>query len=145
MADGKARVPVIEGWFTTDQDRPQLLGSRCRSCGARFFPKTGACRNPECGRGEIEEVALSRTGRVWSFTDNRYQPPPPYVAPDPFEPYAIAAVELADEHMVVLGQLVPGTDVAALGVGAEMELALGTLYEDDEREYLVWKWRPTGA
>jgi hypothetical protein len=30
-------------------------------------------------------------------------------------------------------------------VGTEMELALGTLYEDDEHEYLVWKWRPTGA
>jgi uncharacterized OB-fold protein len=138
-------VPVIEGWFTIDDDRPQLLGSRCSSCGARFFPKAAACRNPECGRGELEEVALSRTGRVWSFTDNRYQPPPPYVAPDPFEPYAIAAVELADERMVVLGQLVPGADVAGLGLGDEMELALGTLYEDDEHEYLVWKWRPTGG
>jgi uncharacterized OB-fold protein len=82
---------------------------------------------------------------VWSFTDNRYQPPPPYVASDPFEPYAIAAVELANERMVVLGQLVPGVDVAGLGLGDEMELALGTLYEDDEHEYLVWKWRPTGG
>ena len=145
MDSAKTRVPVIEGWFTMDDDRPQLLGSRCSSCGARFFPKAPACRNPECGRGELEEVPLSRTGRVWSFTDNRYQPPPPYVARDPFEPYAIAAVELADERMVVLGQLVPGADVGTLGVGAEMELALGTLYEDDEHEYLVWKWRPTGA
>jgi uncharacterized OB-fold protein len=145
VGDDKTRVPVIEGWFTLDEDRPQLLGSRCSSCGARFFPKTPACRNPDCGHGELEEVPLSRTGRVWSFTDNRYKPPPPYVAPEPFEPYAIAAVELADERMVVLGQLVPGADVAALVVGAEMELALGTLYEDDEHEYLVWKWRPTGA
>lgn len=138
-------MPVVEGWFTMDENHPQLLGSRCSSCSARFFPKTTACRNPECGHGEMEEVPLSRTGRVWSFTDNRYQPPPPYVAPDPFEPYAIAAVELTDEAMVVLGQLVPGVDTAALGVGTEMELALGTLYEDDEHEYLVWKWRPTRA
>jgi uncharacterized OB-fold protein len=145
VGSDKARVPVIEGWFTMDEDQPQLIGSRCGSCGARFFPKTPACRNPECGRGDVEEVPLSRTGRVWSFTDNRFQPPPPYVAPDPFEPYAIAAVELDEERMVVLGQLVPGADVAALRLGTEMELALGTLYEDDEREYLVWKWRPTGA
>ncbi len=144
MGSPKARVPVVEGWFTMD-DRPCLLGSRCRSCGARFFPKTAACRNPGCGQGELEEVPLSRTGRVWSFTDNRYQPPPPFVASDPFEPYAIAAVELSDERMVVLGQLVPGADVAELAVGSEMELALGTLYEDDEHEYVVWKWRPTGA
>jgi uncharacterized OB-fold protein len=145
MGKDKTRVPVIEGWFTMDDDRPQLLGSRCSSCGARFFPKAAACRSPQCGQGQLEDVPLSRTGRVWSFTDNRYQPPPPYVASDPFEPYAIAAVELADERMVVLGQLEPGVDVTALGVGAEMELTLGTLYEDDEHEYLVWKWRPTGA
>jgi uncharacterized OB-fold protein len=145
VGSDKTRVPVIEGWFTMDDDRPQLLGSRCSSCGARFFPKTAACRSPECGHGALEDVPLSRTGRVWSFTDNRYPPPPPYVAPDPFEPYAIAAVELADERMVVLGQLEPGVDVTTLGVGAEMELTLGTLYEDDEHEYLVWKWRPTGA
>ena len=145
MASSKTRVPVIEGWFTTDEDQPRLLGSRCTACGARFFPKTAACRNPECGGGELEEVALSRTGRVWSFTDNRYQPPPPYLAPDPFEPYAIAAVELADERMVVLGQLAPGADADSLTLGAEMELTLGTLYEDDDHEYLVWKWRPTGG
>ena len=24
----------------------------------------------------------------------------------------------------------------------EMELVLDTLYEDDENEYVVWKWRP---
>ncbi len=145
MGSAKERVAVVEGWFTTDEDLPRLLGSRCTACGARFFPKTAACRNPECGRGGLEEVALSRTGRVWSFTDNRYQPPPPYVAPDPFEPYAIAAVELTDERMVVLGQLAPGADADSLTIGAEMELTLGTLYEDDEHEYLVWKWRPTGG
>jgi uncharacterized OB-fold protein len=145
VASGKTRVPVVEGWFTTDDDQPRLLGSRCTACGARFFPKTAACRNPECGRGELQEVALSRTGRVWSFTDNRYQPPPPYVAPDPFEPYAIAAVELADERMVVLGQLAPGADADSLTLGSEMELTVGTLYEDDDHEYLVWKWRPTGG
>jgi uncharacterized OB-fold protein len=138
-------VPVVDGWFTTDDGQPRLLGSRCTACGARFFPKTAACRNPECGRGDLQEVKLSRTGRVWSFTDNRYQPPPPYVAPDPFEPYAIAAVELADERMVVLGQLAPGADADSLALGAEMELTLGTLYEDDDHEYLVWKWRPTGG
>jgi uncharacterized OB-fold protein len=138
-------LAVVEGWFTTDEDLPRLLGSRCTACGARFFPKTATCRNPECGRGRLEEVALSRTGRVWSFTDNRYQPPQPYVASDPFEPYAIAAVELTDERMVVLGQLAPGADADSLTIGAEMELTLGTLYEDDDHEYLVWKWRPTGG
>src|SRR5664280_2538329 len=59
--------------------------------------------------------------------------------------FAIAAVELAAEQMVVMGQMVPGVDVDSLSVGSEVELVLDTLYEDDEHEYVVWKWRPVGA
>jgi len=140
---GKTQVPAVEGWFTLDADRPALLGSKCRTCGIVCFPReTSFCRNPACASREFDEIELSRTGTIWSFTDNRYQPPPPYVSPDPFEPYAIAAVELADEQMVVLGQLVPGTDITQLRAGQPVELVLGTLFSDDEHEYLVWKWQP---
>jgi len=47
--------------------------------------------------------------------------------------------------MVVLGQLATGTDVADLRVGDEVELVLDTLHEDDDHEYLVWKWKPVSA
>jgi hypothetical protein len=30
-------------------------------------------------------------------------------------------------------------------VGDEVELVLDTLYEDDEHEYVVWKWRPVAG
>jgi uncharacterized OB-fold protein len=90
-------------------------------------------------------VELSRRGRVWSFTNNCYAPPEPYVSPDPFEPYAIAAVELELEKMVVLGQVADGIQVEQLEAGLEVELVLDTLYEDEDNEYLVWKWRPTAA
>jgi hypothetical protein len=66
------------------------------------------------------------------------------VAPDPFQPYAIAAVELAEERMVVLGQVAPGFPTSALEVGMRMDLVADPLYADDEHEYLVWKWRPAG-
>src|SRR5205807_946643 len=83
---------------------------------------------PACSGTELDEVELSRRGRVWSYTDNRYPPPPPAIASEPFEPYAVAAVELATEQMVVLGQVVRGADTADLSAGMEMELALETLY-----------------
>ena len=79
---------------------------------------------------------------MWSYTNAGYQPPEPYVAADPYVPFAIAAVELAAEKMVVMGQVVPGVDVDDLHVGDPVELVLDTLYEDDEHEYVVWKWRP---
>jgi hypothetical protein len=137
-------VPAVEGWFTTDPDRPALIGTRCTTCGTYSFPReTSFCKNPACTGREFDEVELSRRGVIWSYTNACYQPPPPYVpTTDPFEPFAIAAVELAEEKMVVLGQLVPGVDIGDLSVGTEVELVLDTLFEDDEHEYLVWKWRP---
>jgi uncharacterized OB-fold protein len=142
----KTRVPALEGWFTMDEAAPALLGSRCTTCGTYAFPgESFFCRNPQCEGTEFDQVELSRRGRVWSYTDARYQPPPPYVAAEPYIPFALAAVELAAEKMVVMGQVVDGVSVDDLTVGDEVELVLGLLYEDDEHEYLVWKWRPVGA
>jgi uncharacterized OB-fold protein len=142
----KTQVPAIEGWFTLDADEPALLATRCRSCSTYFFPReTFFCKNPDCLGREFDEVELSRTGTVWSFTNNCFQPPPPYVSPDPFVPYAIAAVTLDAEKMVVLGQVVPGYDIADLRAGQRVELVLDPLYEDEDHEYLVWKWKPIEA
>jgi len=143
MSPAKTRAPAVEGWFTTDEVDPHLLGTRCRACGTYHFPKESFfCRNPGCAGSELEVVPLSSRGLLWSFTDNRYPPPPPYVAGDPFEPYAIAAVELEREKLVVLGQLVAGIGTDRLEAGMPMQLALEPLYEDDATQYLVWKWRP---
>ena len=142
MAD-KTKVPAIEGWFTTDPENPALIGTQCASCSAIFFPRESSyCRNPDCQGREFVDIELSRTGTIWSFTDNRYEPPSPYVSPEPFVPYTIAAVELAAEQIVVLGQVVAGIDIEQLHAGMPVELVLGTLYEDDENEYLIWRWSP---
>jgi len=139
----KQRTPAIDGWFTTDGNAPTLLGTRCTQCEAIFFPKENfACRNPACTSTELEEVPLSRRGKLWSFTNNCYPPPAPYVAADPFEPYAVAAVELEAEKMIVLGQVPSDVKVEDLSAGMDMELVIDTLFEEDEREVLIWKWRP---
>ena len=135
-------TPAIEGWFTTGE-APALIGSRCTSCGCTFFPITsGFCRNPACDGEEFAEVELSRRGTVWSYTDAQYQPPPPFIpATDPFEPFALAAVELP-EGIVVLGQVAAGYGVADLKVGTEMEVVVETLYTDDDGEHTIWRWKP---
>jgi uncharacterized protein len=131
--------PVLEGWFTLDRAQPHLIGSRCTSCGTYYFPQLqGFCRNPDCNSERFEEVQLSRTGKLWSFTDASYQPPAPYVANEPFQPFGIAAVELDQEKMIILGQLAKGTDLADLKAGQAMELILEPL--DDGK--LTWKWKP---
>ena len=85
-----------------------------------FFPREASfCRNPGCTGETFDEVELSRQGRVWSYTDARYQPPPPYIPrTDPYEPFALAAVELEAEGLVVLGQVADGYGVDDLTVGS---------------------------
>lgn len=146
------RRPVVEGWFTVpdpgSDEEPALIGTRCKSSGTYFFPPERVMsRAPGFADSELEEVRLSRRGRLWSYTDANYQPPEPYVpVTDPHEPFCIAAVELEREQMVVMGQVVAGVTVDDLSVGMEMELVIDTLNvateEDGEVEYLVWKWRP---
>ena len=137
-----SRSPAVEGWFTTGPE-PTLLGSRCTTCATVCFPPTGAgqgsfCRNPACDGDEFESAALSRRGTVWSYTDAQYQPPAPYVArTDPYQPFALAAVELA-EGITVLGQVADGYGVQDLRVGAEVELVVEPLDE----QLLVWRWKP---
>ena len=107
-----------------------------------FPPREGACPNPACDSDELAPTPLSRRGPVWSYTENHYPPPPPYVAADPFEPYALAAVELADEGIVVLGQVAKGVQAADLRVGMEMQLAVEVLSHDDDHDSLVYVWEP---
>jgi uncharacterized OB-fold protein len=144
-ADGIA--PVVDGLFTVGADGPCLIGSCCTACGTYYFPKLATfCRNPDCNSESFDQVELSRTGKLWSFTDSCYQPPAPYISPDPFVPYAIAAVELDREQMIVLGQIVDGVGVGALRAGMEMELVLGTILDSGEGGVrTTWKWQPVAG
>ncbi|MGV7898307.1 benzoylsuccinyl-CoA thiolase, partial [Mycobacterium kansasii] len=66
-------------------------------------------------------------------------------SPDPFEPFAVAAVELAEEGLIVLGKVVEGTLAADLKVGMEMELTTMPLYTDDDGvQRIVHAWKRAG-
>jgi uncharacterized OB-fold protein len=145
MTEAAAR-PAIDGWFTTGE-APALVASRCTTCASVFFPPTeGFCRNPECRGREFEAAELSRTGTVWSYTDAQYQPPPPYVPRgDAHVPFALAAVELAEEQIVILGQVADGFGVDDLSVGTPVELVVEPLYEVDGVTHLMYRWKPTAG
>ena len=142
--DAPAELPAIDGWWSVDASgTPHLLGARCPCCGTYVFPpRERNCPNPACAADELQPVALSRRGTLWSYTENRYQPPPPYPQTDEFEPFAIAAVQLAEEGIIVLGKVVAGTLAADLTVGMEMELTTMALYSDDGgTQHTVYAWQ----
>ena len=77
-----------------------LLASRERASGRICFPA-----RPE-GDKRYYRVELPRTGRLWSWTVQRFRPKsPPYAGPEAFEPYAVGYVEL-DGTLIVEGRLV---------------------------------------
>lgn len=140
----KTPAPAVDGLFTMDSDAPRLIGTRCGGCGTYFFPAEKTfCRNPGCEEADLQEVTLSRTGTIWSYTSANYAPPAPFVAQEPFEPFAIAAVKLETEGITILGQVADGIGVETLKAGMRMELVLRPLYEDDDHVYMTWKWKPS--
>jgi uncharacterized OB-fold protein len=132
----------IADWFL-DGPEPALRGLRCIQChNVVFPPRAYACPNPACFSTDFEPVTLSRRGTLWSYTDSQYAPPAPYPSGgDDYEPFALAAVELAAEKIIVLGQVVRGLGVDDLEVGMELELAVEPLADGTR----VWKWQPTGS
>ncbi|TDE56001.1 benzoylsuccinyl-CoA thiolase [Nonomuraea mesophila] len=128
---------AIDGWFAIDHDGVRLIGTRCAGCGTICFPpRHGLCPDPRCGGTDLRELRLPGRGRVWSYTNACYPPPPPYVAAEPYEPVTLAAVELEEAGIVVLGQ-VEGLTVEDLEVGMELELTSGPLADGPQ----VWMWR----
>ena len=139
-----AELPAVDGWWSLDDSgAPHLIGAKCPQCGTYVFPpRENNCPNPGCSADELEQVAMSRRGTLWSYTENRYQPPVPYPQSDAFEAFAVAAVQLEAEGIIVLGKVVSGTLAADLKVGMEMELTTMPLFVDDDGfERTVYAWR----
>jgi uncharacterized OB-fold protein len=99
------------------------------------------CRNPECKEKAIEEVTLSRKGKLLSYTILHFPPPPPFIVSGAYEPRAVAEVEMPEG----LRLIAPMTqfDFKDIKIGMTMEIVLDSLYRDKEgNEIIGWKFRP---
>ena len=135
----KKQVPVQERLFTWGVGEPQLIGSRCTRCGEVTFPEQQICLN--CCTQTMERLLLSRKGRLYSFTIQRHQPPPPYRGPDPFIPYGVGEVELPEG--VIITSVLTENDPEAFKIGVEMERVIERFVEDEEEnEVVCYKFKP---
>jgi uncharacterized OB-fold protein len=106
--------PVADGLFSVDP--PALIGGQCASCGALSFPRRAWC--PECQGSTIEEVALARTGVVYTFTIV-HMVPPGYLGE---APYAYGVVELPEGLRVTTTLLADDLDAIEVGDPCSFEL-----------------------
>jgi len=141
MCSNKKQIPVKEGLWTTPSspdEKPQLIGSRCNLCGEVFFPKktNGICTN--CQSKDLEEIKLSRRGKLYSFTVVMQRPPEYYKGP---VPYAEGFVELPEG--VRVETLLTDCNFDELRIGMDVEMVIEKLHDDEEgNEILAYKFRP---
>lgn len=123
-----APLAVAEGLFTIEGGQTRLIGTRCHSCDATYFPQTISCRNPGCSEKHIEACQLSPTGTLYSWTLQHYRPPAPFRM-DEWKPYLIGLVDLP-EGLRVLGMLDLGEAEAVIGLALRLDHI--PLYLDDK-------------
>src|SRR6266581_1549873 len=136
-----AQVPVADGVFTFPAAEPQLIGSRCGSCGIVTFPVQDSC--PRCASTEMAEHLLPRRGRLWAWTTQSFPPPsPPYAGPTgkEFVPFGVGYVDLGE---VKVESRLTTADVDRLHTGLEMELVIVPLRTDDDgNEVMTFAFEP---
>ena len=134
-------TPVVEGLFAETANGPRLLGSLCATCSTPYFPKSTRCRNASCTEDKLEDATFGPRGTLWSYTVQHYPPPPPAKYDEPYVPYALGLIDMA-EGLRVLARISTG-DPQGLVVGCDVELVLERLYESaDGGEVITWKFRP---
>jgi uncharacterized OB-fold protein len=141
-----AGSPVADGLFTWPSDSPQLLASRCSACGELSFPRQASC--PSCTGQEVGEVLLSRRGKLWTWTVQRFPPPvPPYTGPsdrETFVPFGVGYIELPEGIRVESRLTVD--DPEQLEIGMDMELVVEKFGEDEQGDdRLTFAFRPVAG
>ena len=143
MSTPTERVPIDPGLFAGSLETPRLRGSRCGACGETTFPAQRGC--PSCTAQGCDEVELSPRGTLYTWTIQRFPPPPPYAGDaQNFVPFAVGYVELP-EGVRVEARLTE-SDASQLSIGMEMQLELESFARDEQgREVVTFAFAPVPA
>jgi uncharacterized OB-fold protein len=143
---GQKMVPLVDGLYRlpdTPDGEGCLIGRRCQACGTYFYPNTGhqkiVCLN--CLGRDLKEVALSSRGKLYSFTICHAIAE--FVVLKP--PFAIGAILLPEENILVWTSSTPDCDLGALKVDMEVELVFEKVKEDTAgNAVMAFLFRPVG-
>jgi uncharacterized OB-fold protein len=117
-------------------EKPYLLGSRCRICGYKCFPKKEVC--VVCRQDDVmEEIKIGPYGSLETFTVMQIG------TPDFPAPYIIGYVRTKEG--VIVFTSITGCEARddALKIGEEMELVIQKIREDGEGNSIIgWKFKP---
>jgi uncharacterized OB-fold protein len=140
MIAPKGKVPELPDLFDWTKDGVRLQSAKCNSCGTYFFPASHHQHRPGCSRQGVENVFLSRRGKLATYTVQYYMCPPPFKTAGDITPYGIGMVEFP-EGISVTG-IITESDLNALKIGLDMETTTYTLYKDEKgNDVVTWAFK----
>ena len=141
MTSEKKTLPVREGLWTTPKspdEKPSLIGSKCPACGQVYFPRKEKQICIRCQHRGLNDVELSREGKIYSFSIIMQQPTGYYIGK---VPYAYGVIVLSDG--VRVRTHFTGCDFNDLKLDMPVELVIEKLGEDEQgNEIMAHKFRP---
>ena len=127
MNAGQNLSPFREGFLAgdlADAAGIRLAGSRCKACGIALFGKRHRCEN--CSSPDLDHVAFSSSGTVYSYTIQRYAPPQPHSLPvTPWHPRPIAWIDLDDNGPRILGPIACTPAEISIGMVVHLDCRIG--------------------
>ena len=124
------KVFVREGLYKETPEGIVLVGNKCPKCGGAFFPKAEFCTR--CLNRELEEMVLSKRGKLYSYTITRVP-----VAKYPV-PHAIGMITLPEKVRITAPLVVGDRDFK---IGDEMEMEITTLWSEVDRDVIGYKFK----
>jgi len=116
------------------EQRYNLIGSACTTCGRGFFPRRDFC--PTCRRkGKIEEKKFSGSGEVFAHT-TIYAPPEGF---EHMKPYLLGIIKLS-EGPLVTAQIVdvkPGE----VEIGDKVKMVFRRIQTDGEAGIITYGYK----
>ncbi|MDA8270111.1 MAG: OB-fold domain-containing protein [Actinomycetota bacterium] len=111
LDEAEGPVGIVD--FTTQNGKVRLRASRCPSCGAALYPPREIC--PSDGTDSLEDILLSSSGTVYTFTVARQS------TPEFKTPYVLVYVDFPEDVRVLL----PFAGTEPPPIGAEVEIIMG--------------------
>ena len=140
MTAPKGKVPELPDLFDWTQEGVRLQSAKCNSCGTYFFPASHHQHRPGCSREGVENVFLSKRGKLATYTVQYYMCPPPFKTAGDITPYGVGMVEFP-EGISVAG-IIAESDLNALKIGLDMETTTYTLYKDEQgNDVVTWAFK----
>jgi uncharacterized protein len=121
---------IRDDLFKETSEGVVLVGNKCPACGRAFYPKADFCTH--CLNKELEEMVLSKRGKLYSYTITRVP-----VGKFPI-PHAIGMITLP-EKVRLTAPLVMGEE--DFKIGADMEMEITTLWSEMDHDVVGYKFK----